>query len=485
MQRVVGLETEFGILMIGSDGKYKPLETMMVLNSNTRDWRENGSSIYMDRGVHPEYNTPECITVKDVILYDRAGERIVSQIFSEPNRGREFFFTPKEPKDFKCKILIFKNNRSDMTRESTFGCHENYMLFLPPELYGLSFASQDDSKLQEFFGPLIAFLATRPVISGSGWYEDFGKGRYVCSQRAKFIYQNFGGSTTGPRSLVSTGRDEALVGENHPRIKRLHLVMGESNMLEAANFLKVGTTYLLINLLENGCLPRLYIEEPVRVMQSLTPESICRPTIRTEYGDRILSAVDVQMIYANAAEKHLKLIKDDMDENQAAETELILRLWFENLHALKENNHDWLVGRSDWYTKKHIIEQNLKKFSEKERAEVVDPNMELNREAVFKKKHDLLYHEISESVLLNKMNKKWPEKRFLNEEEIEKARRIPPQNTRALLRGRVVSLAKNHGQFPTYNWDWVSYREIHADLSNPFLTYNEEIDLICETIKQI
>lgn len=481
MRRIVGLETEYGVLEVGPRGKYREAEILRTSASGAREWRGNGSAIYMDVGQHPEYNTPECATVRDAILYDRAGERIMAQIFKEPSREREFFLSLQNPKS---RLLLFKNNRSAIWGEETFGCHENYMFFLPEEMRGLPFVKMSESQLDGLFGPLIPFLATRPIISGSGWYEDMGRGQYLCSQRAQFIHKIYGDSTVSPRAIISVARgDEAFVGKSSSLIKRLHLILGDSNMLEIANFLKVGTTYLLLNLIEAGRAPRIRIENPVRIMRSLTPDSIRVPAIKTTDGRKLLSAVNVQRIYAEAAAKYLPLIKYEMNKKQAEEADLIIKLWFEALDALEKNDEKWLKGRNDWFTKRHIISQNLKRFSPREKAQIVNWGMALNRESAFKKDYDIFYHETAEAVLLNKIHEKWPEGRLLKEEEIALAMKKPPQDTRALLRGRVIDLAKNYGQAPIFSWDDVSYRGLKALLFDPFSTSSGSIDLICEKIK--
>jgi len=224
-KRVYGLETEYGIVVLEEQQAayaFSVLDAFLSLishqigpargDSSTNFFYLNGSRIYRDMG-HPEYATPECASIKDLIIWDKAGERIFEEAMREVNDN---FRESNRPGD---RIYLYKNNRD--AEEATFGCHENYLV-----------SRQTDCEyLQKC---LIPFLATRQIFCGSGSIEPDG---FKISQRGRFIVRKAEDASTSGRPIIHL-RDEALA--NAEKWRRLHLILGDANMSEISGFLKMG-----------------------------------------------------------------------------------------------------------------------------------------------------------------------------------------------------------------------------------------------------
>jgi proteasome accessory factor A len=235
-KRIYGVETEYGIIFTPEGRKTLPVEKairflfekLITTEHFLNVFLENGARFYQDTGCHPEYATPECASPRQLLVYDKAGERILEdlQIYAEEKIREE---------RIAGKLSIFKNN-TDFVGNS-YGCHENYLVDRDVDFYYL--AEQ-----------LIPFLVTRQIYSGAGKVFQTQEGVHYCiSQRAQHIYQKISGTTTNDRSIINT-RDEPHA--DREKYRRLHVIVGDSNMSEYTNFLKVGACAVVLQMIEDN-----------------------------------------------------------------------------------------------------------------------------------------------------------------------------------------------------------------------------------------
>ena len=235
-KRIYGIETEYGIIFTPEGRKTLPVEKairflfekLITTEHFLNVFLENGARFYQDTGCHPEYATPECSSPRQVAIYDQAGERILEDL---QNYAEEKIREERIPG----KLSIFKNN-TDFVGNS-YGCHENYLVDRDVDFYYL--AEQ-----------LIPFLVTRQIFTGAGKVFQTQDGIHYCvSQRAQHIYQKISGTTTNDRSIINT-RDEPHA--DREKYRRLHVIVGDSNMSEYTNFIKIGTCSVVLQMIENS-----------------------------------------------------------------------------------------------------------------------------------------------------------------------------------------------------------------------------------------
>lgn len=370
----------------------------------------NGARFYNDH-THPEYSTPECRTLRDLVAHDRAGERIVHRAAQRRNRllGGAY-------------LRLYKNN-TDFHGHS-YGCHDNYLV---PR--SISFPALTVG--------LLPFLVSRQVIAGagkvgieaqeSGWVP----GAYQLSQRADFMETELGVDTMHNRPILNT-RDEPHADRR--KYRRLHLIIGDANMCEYATALKIGTTRLVLDLIERGALPPLEVEQPVVAIKQVSRDSEMKTVIRLKDGRRV-SALELQAHYCEVAHRELA----GSDE----ESDWLLSEWAETLHALSDDRSR-LVGKLDWVTKLWLIET----FMREERIGWDDPWLA---------SLDLEYHNVNPEqglyLGLEAEGKAW---RLTTEDEIEEALRSGPQDTRGGLRGLCVQRFSE--QIQSIQWERIQFR---------------------------
>ncbi len=409
----------------------------------------NSGRVYIDMG-HIEYTTAECKGLFDVVASDRAGERILQRALRSLGLEKEASF--------------LKNNVDHFTG-ATFGCHENYLLRRSVPFSTVAIPA------------LLPFLVTRQIFSGAGRvgsYDDsfYYYGReddeeiledpviYQISQRADHIVTEIYQWIQFSRAIINT-RDEPLA--DHSKYRRLHLLMGDSNMSEYANALKVGTTALVLNLLERKIIPdNVELGDPVWALKEISRDPSYEWVLDRRNG-RTISAVDIQREYLSLAERY----RTGMDE----ESDWVLREWAETLDAL-ERDPMLLKDRIDWVTKKWLLEM----FVESEGVDWHDPWLQ---------SLDLEYHNINPNRgLYLDLEQKGLTRRVLTESDIDLAGHEPPQDTRAFARSEVVrALSENRVRY-IVDWDSVYLEnEQHLNFGDPFSTYKEAVASFVEEIR--
>ncbi len=484
--RIFGIETEYGLLINTDDPDHSPswlahrvidqvfrVREQGVLDLHYRGYDEppgnggfllNAGRLYVDMG-HLEFASPECHTLADLVAVDRAADRLVQRTLAELNVGQD--------------ISLIKNN-IDHETDATFGCHENYLVSrdFPFNLKGLN--------------KLIPFLVTRQIFTGAGrigvteiydgWVpieqlsqrgvglrDQYGRPTvpFQISQRADHIVNDFFEWVQHNRALINT-RDEPLADPN--QFRRIHLLLGDSNMAEVATALKMGTTGLVLQLIEDGWAPAgLDLEEPIQTLKDISRDTTRTWDVRLANG-QTRSAIDIQEAFLKAAQ--------DRYAGQDDDTDWVLDQWESVLRDLRDD-YTKLVGRVDWASKLWLLES----FREEEKLDWDDPWL---------KSLDLEYHNLNPAKSLYfGLEEEGRVTRITTDTAIDLAMQNPPRNTRAFGRSELVRqlIGKNWDEdigleaslerrFPHYviNWSIFQLRgQPPFPMPNPFKTYVKEV----------
>ena len=429
-RRIFGLETEYGIVCTSNQPNGKPLSiqnTVMYLFREIIHGRmypdvflENGARFYQDIGCHPEYATPECDDVVDLVVHDKAGERIVAQLaYSAERRMKN--------DGIDGKISVFKNNTD--TPGNTFGCHENYLM---------------DRRItfRQLASKLIPFFVTRQIFSGAGKIKREKHGGYVISQRAQHIREEISIATTTARGIINT-RDEPHA--DREKYRRLHVIVGDSNMSEFTNFLKVATTNIVLRMIEDGFIQqRFNLRNAVRAIQQISDDISCTRKIELEDG-KWLSAVELQQEYLEIAKRYLEQTDSDFITDET------MMHWEYVLKCLSTDPMR-LDQELDWVIKKKLID----KYASSRNLAWHSAKIAML---------DLQYHNIrTDQGLYYKLERDGLVRRITEEKKIEHAMRYPPETTRAKFRGRFVQLCNEKKIACGVNWSYIQLYEPYQKL---------------------
>src|ERR1700732_829926 len=280
-RRIFGLENEYGVTCtFRGQRRLSPDEVARYLFRRVVSWGRssnvflrNGARLYLDVGSHPEYATPECDNLIDLVTHDKAGERILEGLLVDADRRlRE--------EGIAGDIYLFKNNTD--SAGNSYGCHENYLVGRHGEF----------GRLADI---LIPFLVTRQIICGAGKVLQTPRGAVYCvSQRAEHIWEGVSSATTRSRPIINT-RDEPHADAE--RFRRLHVIVGDSNMSETTMLLKVGATDLVLRMIEAGVVPLdMTLDNPVRAIREVSRDMTGRVPVRLANG-REMSALEIQYEY--------------------------------------------------------------------------------------------------------------------------------------------------------------------------------------------
>jgi len=476
--RIYGTETEYGCLVEGVDSQdVTPdafamlvrdhlFETsrMGILDVHYRDWGEppgnggflfNGGRLYVDMG-HIEYATPECASLRDVVAYERAGDEMVLATLDALNLREEVSFV--------------KNNIDHFTG-ATFGYHENYLMQRSVPFYKVVIPS------------LLPFLITRQIFAGSGrvgFHEEEVIERenarrpirryqtrvtptvpYQISQRSDHIVTEVYQWIQFSRAIVNT-RDEPLADAN--RYRRLHLLIGDANMSEYATLLRMGTTTLVLTLIEEGVpIPPFPIRDYIGALQSISRDPSYRWLVELSNG-RTLSAVEIQGVYFALADRYLRGMSPEVD--------WVLREWEFILNALATDPMS-LRDRLDWVAKKWLLDT----FVEHEGVEWNDPWLQ---------SIDLEYHKIDpEKGLYYDLVQQGLMKRVVTDRAIREATTEPPPDTRAKGRSAAMRRLAQRKTLCVIDWDsiYLENGEVLA-LPDPFLTYESAVGALAKMLSR-
>jgi proteasome accessory factor PafA2 len=458
VRRVMGTETEYGVSVPGQPGANAMLTSSQVVNayagwassrarrarwdfeeeSPLRDARgfdlardtadpsqltdedlglanvilTNGARLYVDHA-HPEYSSPECTGPRDALLWDKAGERVMAEAAL---RAAEVPGTPP--------ITLYKNNTDN--KGASYGTHENYLM-------------PRQTPFGDIVRHLTPFLVSRQVVAGSGRVGIGQDGRgtgFQVSQRADFFEVEVGLETTLKRPIINT-RDEPHAHAD--KYRRLHVIIGDANLAEVSTYLKLGTTALVLALVEDGAMGvDLSVDGPVHELHEVSHDPSLRHLVRLRDGRR-LTAVQLQMEYCEQARKH---VEDRYGDDADPQTRDVLDRWESVLDRLERDPRS-LRRELDWVAKLELLEG----YRARDGLDWSSPRLE----AI-----DLQYSDVRLGKgLYNLLAAKGRFERLLAEDEVRRAVLEPPEDTRAYFRGRC--LAQFADQVAAASWDSVIF----------------------------
>ncbi len=432
--KVIGTETEYGIAAIGQPEFNPVLSSSMLISSFAGALRRirwdyedesplkdargfepapmretsdedlglanvilpNGARYYVDHA-HPEYSTPECLSPLALVIHDKAGERILERSLEVVAQEM-----PGAP-----ALSIYKNNSDG--KGNSYGTHENYLV-------------DRAVPFGDIVRDLTPFFVTRQVFTGAGkvgfeaQWDDRGRHGYQLTQRADFFETEVGLETTLKRPIINT-RDEPHADPE--RYRRLHVIVGDANLCEVATFLKVGTTAIVLKMIEDAFLPDLTIDGPVAAMHAISRDVGLASTVELSDGRR-LTALQMQGEYLELAKKYVDS-EDDTPENRA-----VLDRWESVLEGLAEDPMS-LARQLDWVAKRRIIEG----YRERDGLGWGDPKL---------RAIDLQYHDVRrDKGLYNRLDRAGKVERLTTDAQVDAAVMEPPEDTRAYFRGRCIS----------------------------------------------
>jgi proteasome accessory factor A len=417
-RRIFGIETEFGVTCtFHGQRRLSPDEVARYLFRRVVSWGRssnvflsNGSRLYLDVGSHPEYATAECDDLTQLVTHDKAGERILEDLLVDAERRLA-------DEGIGGDIFLFKNNTD--SAGNSYGCHENYLVGRAGEF----------SRIADV---LLPFLVTRQLICGAGKVLQTPRGAVYClSQRAEHIWEGVSSATTRSRPIINT-RDEPHADAE--RYRRLHVIVGDSNMAEPTTLLKVGSANLVLEMIEHGVQFRDFtLDNPIRAIREISHDLTGRRQVRLA-GGREASALDIQREYYARAVQHVK------ENGSGPNAERVLELWGRALDAVEEQDFSKIDTEIDWAIKHRLVER----YRAKHDLDLSSPRIA---------QLDLAYHDIRRGRgIFDLLQRKGLVRRMTDDGEIELAKDTPPQTTRAKLRGDFIAAAQAAGRDFTVDW---------------------------------
>ncbi|OGL44548.1 MAG: hypothetical protein A2161_05900 [Candidatus Schekmanbacteria bacterium RBG_13_48_7] len=481
----------------------------------------NGARFYMDTGFHPEYATPECRTPRDVVLYDKAGERLLEDLVIIAQREIE-------RAGYTGTIFVCKNNVDILG--NTYGCHENFLIKrLNPPL-------DENEFFKKLIRQLIPFLVTRQIFTGAGKLFSGDNLYFQISQRSDHIDTELSSSTTSIRGIINS-RDEAHA--NKEKYRRLHLIIGDSNMSELINYLKVGITGLILDMIDEDQIDiYLTMDKPVLAMKNISHDISMKKKIRLRNGQDV-SPIEIQREYLFLVKKFIETHRFN-SVGGPKEANFIVSEWERILNLLDTNPME-LSDTVDWIAKKWVLNRYLEKmnctfedierwsfFIRKIKNLAISPiilsqmksgteflqylkdhlseidfvhlnrNIKINEinldnfRKIYRVYHgilerDLRYHDICQekSIFYLLQNSGFMRKipNPFTDEEIQLAKIHPPLNTRARIRGAFVRAINRKNLNGGVKWDVVClYGEEmkKVELSDPFKSTSKKVKELLE-----
>ncbi|MCQ9342878.1 Pup--protein ligase [Corynebacterium kozikiae] len=468
-RRIVGVETEYGITCVAEAGERKlgadaiaryMFRPIVEEFQSSNIFVSNASRLYLDVGSHPEYATAECDSPTQLLAYEKAGDVIVNRLAEEAERalGKE---------GIGGQVYLFKNNLDSFG--NSYGCHENYLV-------------SRSAVLKTLGKSLLPFLITRQLLCGAGSIQD---GVFQLSQRADHVWEGVSSATTRSRPIINT-RDEPHA-DSH-RFRRLHVIVGDSNMAEPSTWLKVGSTFLVLEMIEAGYEPKgLELANEMQAIRDVSrglppapesaPEFAPGATPAQLVSGEQRSAVEIQRAYLDAAKQWLGLRKQTLAQHETehhAELERVVALWEKVVSALERGDLAALAQDVDWAIKLNL----LRSYQQRLGLSPEDFSHPKLRQV------DLAYHDIRPGRgLFSALEAKGLVHRILSDSDILHAVDHAPSTTRATLRGRFLQAARQT-QAPV-SVDWLRMMVARpepqiVELGDPFLTEEPQVDALIE-----
>jgi Pup amidohydrolase len=444
--KVIGTETEYGIAAVGQPDFNPVLSSSMLISSYAGSLRRirwdyedesplrdargfepvsgrelsdedlglanvilpNGARYYVDHA-HPEYSTPECLSPRSLVIHDKAGERILERSLAVVAAE-----IPSSP-----ALAIYKNNSDG--KGNSYGTHENYLM-------------DRATPFGDIVRDLTPFFVSRQIFTGAGklgleaQWDERGKHVFQLTQRADFFETEVGLETTLKRPIINT-RDEPHADPE--RYRRLHVIVGDANLCEVATFLKLGTTSIVLKMIEDGFLPDFSLVNPVAAIHDVSRDVSLTTQVSLVDG-RKMTALQLQWEYLELARKYVDR-EDDTAENRE-----VLERWESVLRGL-ENDPRTLSAQLDWVAKLRLLEG----YRERDGLAWSDAKL---------RAIDLQYHDVRrDRGLYHRLAHAGKVERITTDEEVQHAIMEPPDDTRAFFRGRCI--AKYPDAIAAASWD--------------------------------
>ncbi len=447
-ERIFSLETEYGVQFYTDESYHdSPDATQTVLalvetiardyGLPSSDYLLNGSKFHHDVG-HPEWSLPECHSAREAASYDKAADHLLRAAIPEAER--------RLVRDgFEGHLFVFKNNVD--SDGNTFGCHENYLMKKDAAVLG------GEPFRRYMVRCLVPFLVTRQLFCGAGKLEftDEQEPRFHLSQRAEFIEAIVSHDTTRNRAIINWGREKEPLASSG--FRRLHLIIGDSNMSGWSTWFKLGTTGLLLRLIEDLCvMDAPLLADPVAALRQVAADPQCSQTILLRDG-RKMTAHEIQWQYYEAICDYVEKFGSSSEEEE------LLDEWEQALLDV-ESDPEKLRNRVDWAIKKMIVDSNLKLVNGSWDGWQADPESINALRAV-----DIRFHDISEQGRFSRL---WNDDTLVSEEEIQKAQLEPPPFTRANIRGKTIARGRvGDSAVWVENWPELGIDDQEIEISDP------------------
>ena len=461
-RRIIGVETEYGITCapttdgpppMDADHAARELFDPVVQRSRSSNvFTRGGARLYLDVGSHPEFATAECDLLEDVLAQDRAGELVMADLAEQANARLAATGVPG-------RIHLLKNNRD--AEGNGFGCHENYLVRRRGDFW-------NDART------LVPHLVTRQILVGAGHIAADGDTRraadglrgYVFSQRADQMWDAVSSATTRARPLINT-RDEPHADAE--RYRRMHVIVGDSNVAQGSTLLKVAAMDLLLDYLEHGGdLGDLALADPMRAIRD-TCHDMTGGVLLERSDGRTITPLEMQA-------EHLGRLRDHVAQGieVTALHEAALELWERGLQALRLQQPEIVDTELDWAVKQRL----LTRYCQRHDTDLTDPRV--SRLA-------LAYHDVSPGEgLRQRLEDAGLLHRFVDEATCRRAVDTPPATTRARLRGAVVGRAEDLRRDVSVDWVRVRLDDgvcSPVTLNDPFCAVDERIDALLESME--
>ena len=450
-RRIMGIETEYGVTCtLRGQRRLSPDEVARYLFRRVVSWGRssnvflaNGARLYLDVGSHPEYATPECDSLADLVAHDKAGERILEQLLGSAEQRLH-------DEGIRGDVYLFRNNTD--SAGNSYGCHENYL-------------TNRSDDLAHYSEVLIPFLVSRQIYAGAGKVINTSRGsHFSVSQRAEHIWEGVSSATTRSRPIINT-RDEPHADAE--RFRRLHVIVGDTNMSEYSTYLKVGATLLMLRMLEDPTvvLRDMTLENPIRAIREISHDLTGRARVRLANG-REVSSLEIQADYLERALRYAANHELNLQEKQA------LQMWEHVMVGLEDD--PMTLGRElDWVIKYQLVEA----YRERHNLAPDDARLALL---------DLQYHDIDRSrSVFYKLQRRGLVERMVDDYAIAEAVDLAPQTTRARLRGEFIRRAKERKR--DYTVDWVHLKlndqtQRSVLCKDPFLAHDERVQHLIDSL---
>ncbi|GAB3943705.1 Pup--protein ligase [Corynebacterium tapiri] len=423
----MGVETEYGI-----SGALSPDETARYLfrpvvaeYSSTNVFTPNAGRLYLDVGAHPEVATAECDSIGQLLRYERAGDHQLNELALQAEQALA-------AEGIGGQVYLFKNNVDSVG--NSYGCHENYLISRAVALKALG-------------KQLLPFMITRQLIAGAGLYKN---GQFRLSQRADQVWEGISSATTRSRPIINT-RDEPH-GDS-TKYRRMHVIVGDSNMAESTFLLKVGSTQLVLDMIDEGWpLDNVELDNPIAHIRDIALDPTGQTLLDLKAGGTI-TALAVQKHLCERAQAFLSEREPDPD------LEYVVDLWERVITAVETQDFAAVSTEIDWVIKRNLLQRYAGRASEDKLRQL-----------------DLAYHDIRpDRGLFYVLQRRGLVRRHTDEEDIAHAVAHPPATTRAALRGRILAQAREAGKPVTVDWVRMRAGETQVELLDPFATDEEHI----------